>query len=188
MKRKDKLRRELEALLLAAGYPLPVKKMGEVLTGYSLRLIKEALASLTAEYEGRVLELAKVAGGYVFHVREDYADIVRRLNEEKPPRYSRALMETLAIIAYKQPITRAEIEELRGVTLSTHIMRTLTEHEWIHSVGYKEVPGRPLLWGTTKHFLDSFKMESLASLPPLTAARAADKEEKQNSPLNIDEV
>lgn len=179
MKQQERIHKELEALLLAAGYPLSIKRLGELLAErkYSPKVIKSALAALMLQYENRALELVRVASGYVFHIREEYADLVHLLTEERPLRYSRALMETLAIIAYKQPVTRAEIEELRGVTLSSNLMRTLLEHEWIRAVGRKEVPGRPVLWATTKHFLDSFKMKELSQLPPLAALKSDDSQE-----------
>ena len=168
-KRKNyaQLKRELEALLFAAGRPLSFKRLQQIFTAtkYSQKQLKEALTDLMTEYEDHSIELVKVASGYIFHIRAQYADLVHRLTEEKPARYSRALMETLAIIAYKQPVTKAEIEELRGVTLSTNIMRTLIEHEWIRPAGHKEVPGRPILWVTTKHLLDSLKIEGLDQLP-----------------------
>jgi len=172
------LQRKLEALLFAAGRPLSLKRLHQILidNNYSQSQLKEALAALIAKYKDSSIELVKVATGYVFHIGSEYADLMQQLTEERPQSYSRALMETLAVIAYKQPITKAEIEELRGVTLSPNIMRTLLEHEWIRSAGHKNVPGRPILWVTTKHLLDSLKLESLDQLPKIPKIK--DKEEE----------
>ncbi len=177
----EALQRKLEALLFAAGRPLSLKRLNQSLIDnhYSQSQLKEALAALIAKYEDSSIELVKVATGYVFHIRSEYADLMQQLTEEKPQGYSRALMETLAVIAYKQPITRPEIEELRGVTLSPNIMRTLLEHEWIRSAGRKNVPGRPTLWVTTKHLLDSLKLESLAQLPKIKQTEEEEEERKK---------
>ena len=179
-----RLKRELEAVLFAAGRPLSFKRLQQVFAGsaYSHKGLKDALTELMAEYEDHSIELVKVASGYIFHIRAQYADLVHRLTEEKPPRYSRALMETLAVITYRQPVTKAEIEELRGVTLSANIMRTLIEHGWIRPAGHKEVPGRPILWVTTKHLLDSLKLEGLHQLPQPVAKAAMEPQEIKDLP------
>ena len=130
-----------------------------------------ALASLERDYTGRGVELAQVAGGYRVQVRQSVAPWVSRLWEEKPARYSRALLETLALIAYRQPITRGEIEDIRGVAVSTNIIRTLSEREWIRVVGHRDVPGRPALFATTRKFLDYFGLRSLNDLPTLAEIR-----------------
>ena len=162
----------LEAALFAAGRPLSLADL-EHLFGEAERPPAEdfqrALAELAEEYRPRPLELKQVASGYRFQVREAFSPWVSRLFEEKPGRYSRALLETLAIIAYRQPTTRGEVEEIRGVAVSTNIIRTLLERGWIHAVGYKDVPGRPALFATTPHFLDYFNLKSLDELPPLPA-------------------
>ncbi|MGI9324149.1 MAG: SMC-Scp complex subunit ScpB [Pseudomonadales bacterium] len=134
-------------------------------------LVKRLLEALMQAFEGRGVELTRVASGYRLQVRQDYSRWVSRLWEEKPPRYSRALLETMALIAYRQPVTRGDIENVRGVAVSQNIMRTLSERGWIREVGHREVPGRPALYGTTKAFLDYFNLKSLAQLPPLEEIR-----------------
>lgn len=129
------------------------------------------VAEIQAAYADRAVELAEVGSGYRFQVRKLYAPWVGKLWEEKPQRLSRALLETLAIIAYRQPVTRAEIESIRGVVVSTQIIRTLLDREWIAVVGHREVPGRPALLATTRQFLDAFSLKNLAELPPLAAVR-----------------
>jgi segregation and condensation protein B len=126
---------------------------------------------LAAEYESRGIELVEVASGWRVQVRSRFADVVSRLWQERPSRYSRALLETLALIAYRQPITRSEIEEIRGVSISSTIMRTLQERNWIRVVGHREVPGHPELLGTTREFLDYFGLKSLDQLPTLAELR-----------------
>jgi segregation and condensation protein B len=132
------------------------------------------LALLATDYEGRALELVEVASGWRAQVRSDYAAPVSRLWQERPTRYSRALLETLALIAYRQPITRAEIEEVRGVAVNPNIIRTLSERGWIRIVGHREVPGRPELLGTTREFLDYFGLKSLDQLPSLAELKDMD--------------
>ena len=128
--------------------------------------------TLKKKSEHRGVELKKVASGYRYQVRQSLSVWVRRLWDEKPPRYSRALLETLALIAYKQPVTRGDIEQVRGVSVGQNIMRTLIEREWIRVVGQREVPGRPSMYGTTRAFLDYFNLKSLDELPPLAEIRA----------------
>ncbi|MDF9392270.1 MULTISPECIES: SMC-Scp complex subunit ScpB [Methylococcus] len=160
----------IEAALFAAHRPLSVAEL-EALFGDDERPdaeeIRQALESLAEEYSERPLELRKVASGYRFQVRVAYAPWISRLFEERPGRYSRALLETLAIIAYRQPVTRGQIEEIRGVAVGSGIIRTLTEREWVTVVGHRDVPGRPALFATTPQFLDYFNLESLADLPAL---------------------
>jgi segregation and condensation protein B len=129
--------------------------------------IQDAIDAIIADYQPRGIELAKIASGYRFQVRSDLSRWVSRLFEEKPPKYSKALMETLAIIAYRQPVTRGDIEDIRGVSVSTNMIQTLLEREWIRILGHKEVPGRPALYGTTKQFLDYFNLSTLNELPTL---------------------
>lgn len=167
------LKTVLEAALLAAGQPLSLEKL-ESLFGDpapSREELLEALTELGQDCEGRALELREVASGFRLQVRSDLAPWVSRLWEEKPARYSRALLETLALIAYRQPISRAEIEGVRGVAVSTHIIKTLQDREWIRVVGHREVPGRPALYGTTRQFLDYFNLRGLEDLPPLSEVR-----------------
>jgi segregation and condensation protein B len=133
-----------------------------------------AIESLAVDYQGRAIEIAQVAGGWRVQVRATVAPWVARLWDEKPVRYSRALLETLALIAYRQPITRGEIEDIRGVAVSTQIVKTLTEREWVRVVGHRDVPGRPALYATTRRFLDYFGLRSLNDLPPLSEIRDPD--------------
>ena len=137
--------------------------------------VDQALQEIMADYQHRGIELKKISSGYRFQVREEFSPWVSRLWEEKPAKYSRALLETLAIIVYRQPITRGEIEEIRGVAVSTHIIKTLQEREWIRVVGQRDVPGKPSLFGTTKQFLDYFNLQSLEQLPPLSEIKDLDE-------------
>jgi segregation and condensation protein B len=137
--------------------------------------IRKAIQELVEKYQHGGMELKQVASGYRFQVRADYEVWVARLWEQKPPRYSRALMETLALIAYRQPITRGEIEDIRGVSVSTNIIKTLQERDWVKSLGHKEVPGRPTLYGTTREFLDYFNLKTLNELPTLAEIRDIDQ-------------
>lgn len=164
----------VEAALLAAGKPLSLDQLQELFDDNdrpARQLMEHVMAQLEAACEGRGFELKKVASGYRLQVREDYAKWVSRLFEEKPQRYSRALLETLALIAYRQPITRGEIEDIRGVTVSSNIVRTLLEREWVRVVGHRDVPGRPAMYATTRQFLDYFNLTSLDQLPPLSEVR-----------------
>ncbi|MCK5870472.1 SMC-Scp complex subunit ScpB [Methylococcaceae bacterium HT4] len=136
------------------------------------KLIQDAVDSLHYDYKDQGIGLHKVASGYRFQVKTDMAPWVARLFAEKPPRYSRALLETIAIIAYQQPVTRGDIEEIRGVSVSSQMIRTLLEREWVKVLAHKEVPGRPALYGTTKEFLDYFNLPSLDAMPPLEELQA----------------
>jgi segregation and condensation protein B len=164
----------VEAVLLAAGRPVSVDQLLELFEEAQRPPAEEvsaALADLQHSYAGRGMELREVASGWRVQIRPQYADVVSRLWQERPSRYSRALLETLALIAYRQPITRGEIEDIRGVTVATTIMRTLHERGWIRVVGHREVPGRPELLGTTREFLDYFGLKSLDELPTLAELR-----------------
>jgi segregation and condensation protein B len=177
MDNREELQRILEALLLASDQPLGLDRilaLFEEAQRPSKAELKEALEELKAALEGRAVELREVGGGWRIQTRQNYAGWVARLWEEKPPRYSRALLETLALIVYRQPISRAEIEEVRGVSLSQSILKTLMERNWVRVVGYREVPGRPALFGTTKEFLDDFNLPSLEELPTLPEIRDLD--------------
>lgn len=168
--RYDKLIKILEALLLASEMPLSIDQLYRLLSadlGVGKKDIREALEKLAVTLESRAAELQEVASGYRIQVRRDYAEWVSRLWQEKPPKLSRALLETLALVCYRQPITRGEIEEVRGVAMSPNIIRTLLERGWIREVGQKEVPGRPSLFGTTSQFLDDFNLTTLDDLPSL---------------------
>ena len=167
----------LEGALLAAGEPLSVQRMTllfEENERPSKDEIKAAIKSVEERCEGRGYELVHVASGYRFQVRQDLAQWVGRLWQERPARYSRALMETLSLIAYRQPITRGEIEEIRGVAVSTNIIKTLLEREWVRVVGHRDVPGRPAMYATTRQFLDYFNLKSLDQLPPLAEIKELD--------------
>lgn len=174
----EKLYHIIEGALFATKDPLSIEmilSLFDEIDRPERKAVKEVLESLMSDYQERGIELKLLASGYQFQVRADFAPWVSRLWEEKPPRYSRALMETLAIIAYRQPVTRAEIEEIRGVVVSTNIVRTLSEHEWIHVVGYRDVPGKPGLYATTKKFLDNFGMRALDELPTLADIQDLDQ-------------
>jgi len=169
----------LEAILLAAGRPLTLERLAELFEEYERpepAHLRAGLAVLGGSCRKRGFELKEVASGYRLQVREKYAPWVGRLWEERPPRYSRAMLETLALIAYRQPITRGEIEEVRGVAVNSQIVKTLLERDWIRVVGYRDVPGRPAMFATTKAFLDYFDLRSLDQLPPLAEVRQLEPE------------
>jgi segregation and condensation protein B len=168
------LKHLIEATLLAAGRPISTDQLLDLFDERerpTAEQLRAALDLLAAEYESRGIELIEVASGWRVQVRARCADVVSRLWQERPSRYSRALLETLALIAYRQPITRSEIEEIRGVSISSTIMRTLQERNWIRVVGHREVPGHPELLGTTREFLDYFGLRSLDQLPTLAELR-----------------
>jgi segregation and condensation protein B len=169
----------LEAFLLASGKPQSLERLFELFEEAERpepKVFQGALAILAKSCKGRAFELVEVASGYRLQVRERYAPWVGRLWEERPQRYSRAMLETLALIAYRQPITRGEIEDVRGVAVNTQIVKTLLEREWIRVVGYRDVPGKPAMFATTKGFLDHFNLSSLDQLPSLAALRELEPE------------
>lgn len=171
---EQELKHIIEATLLAAGRPVPTQQLLDLFEERERptpEQLQAALDLLAAEYETRGIELMQVASGWRIQVRARCVDVVSRLWQERPSRYSRALLETLALIAYRQPITRSEIEEIRGVSISSTIMRTMQERNWIRVVGHREVPGRPELLGTTREFLDYFGLKSLDQLPTLADLR-----------------
>lgn len=160
----------LEAALLASSDPLSIEQMMALFDEKARpdrKDIRAALDELETDYEGRGIMLAEVASGYRVQVRASMTSVLQPLWEERPPRYSRALFETLALIAYRQPITRGEIEDVRGVAVSPNIIRTLLDREWIRVLGHRDVPGKPEMFGTTKAFLDYFGLKKLDDLPPL---------------------
>jgi segregation and condensation protein B len=160
----------VEAILFAAHRPMSVKQIQQVFPELEqpvLNDIQTAIDAIIDDYQPRPIELKRVASGYRFQVKAELSSWVARLFEEKPPKYSRALMETLAIIAYRQPVTRGDIEDIRGVSVSSSIIQTLLEREWIKVIGQKPVPGRPSLYGTSKQFLDYFNLSTLNELPTL---------------------
>ena len=171
---QPELKHILEALLLAAGEPLSIARIQSVFETQDAPTpaeITHALEELAADLQGRGIELNEVASGYRLKTRAELMPWISRLWEERPQRYSRALLETLSLIAYRQPITRGEIEEVRGVSVSSSIVRTLQEREWIRVVGHRDVPGKPALFGTTRAFLDYFDLKSLDDLPTLAEIR-----------------
>ncbi|MGD9788912.1 MAG: SMC-Scp complex subunit ScpB [Sulfuricellaceae bacterium] len=158
----------LETALLTAGEPMTVSELKKLFDeDIAADALRKVLEELRQDWTGRGVELTLVASGWRFQARPEYQKYLDRLSPEKPPKYSRAVLETLAIIAYKQPVTRGDIEEIRGVTVSSQILKTLEERGWIDVVGHREVPGRPALYATTKGFLDDLNLRSLSELPPL---------------------
>lgn len=173
----EEAKRIIEAALFYSREPMPIKKLLEIFSEeeeMNAGGIKDVIALIQEDYRERGIELVEVASGFRFQVRADMSPWVTRLMAEKPARYSRALLETLALIAYKQPITRAEIEEVRGVAVSTNIIRTLEEREWIKVIGHRDVPGKPALFATTKTFLDDMNLTSLSELPTLAEIQDLD--------------
>jgi segregation and condensation protein B len=167
----------LEAFLLASGKPQSLERLFELFEEGERPeppVFKKALSLLAKSCEGRAFELKEVASGYRLQIREKFSPWVGRLWEERPQRYSRALLETMALIAYRQPITRGEIEDVRGVAVNSNIVKTLIEREWIRIVGYRDVPGKPAMFATTKAFLDHFNLKNLEDLPPLAELREMD--------------
>jgi len=169
----------LEAFLLASGKPQTLERLYELFEEGERPeppVFKKALEVLRKSCEGRAFELKEVASGYRLQIRDRFSPWVGRLWEERPQRYSRAMLETLALIAYRQPITRGEIEDVRGVAVNSHIVKTLLEREWIRVVGYRDVPGKPAMFATTRGFLDHFNLKSLDELPPLADLREMETE------------
>ena len=164
----------LEAFLLASGKPQSLERLFELFEEGERPeppVFKKALELLRKSCDGRAFELKEVASGYRLQIREKFSPWIGRLWEERPQRYSRAMLETMALIAYRQPITRGEIEDVRGVAVNSHIVKTLLEREWIRVVGYRDVPGKPAMFATTKAFLDHFNLKNLDDLPPLAELR-----------------
>ena len=168
----------VEAALLGAGRPLSLDQLGELFAAGSeyieRGMLREALDELGADYQGRGIELKEVASGYRIQIRQSMTSRLAPLWEQRAPRYSRAMLETLALIAYRQPVTRGDIEAVRGVSVSTNMVRTLLERRWIRVVGHRDVPGRPALYATTREFLDYFGLRKLDDLPPLSEIRDID--------------
>ena len=170
----EKINQIVEAALMAAGRPLKIDELISIFGDQERPgrdVIRGALDTLGASYEGRGIELKEVASGFRIQVRQEMADWLSRLWTERPPRYSRALLETLALIAYRQPITRGDIEDIRGVSVSTNIIRTLLERQWVRVVGHRDVPGKPAMYATTREFLDYFGLKRLDDLPSLAELR-----------------
>ena len=177
----NKVKMVVEGLLLASGRPLTIANIANVFEekerpdSKELRLIMDVISE---ECDDRGFELKEVASGYRFQVKQELSEWIGKLWEEKPPRYTRALLEILSLIAYKQPITRGDIEEVRGVSVSPNIIRTLIDREWVRVVGHRDVPGRPAMFATTKQFLDYFNLKSLQDLPPLSEIKELEKSEE----------
>ena len=175
----EKLKPIIESLLCAADAPLTVNHIFDLFAGDldqpAKDDIRKVLHELTDDYSGKGMEVKQVASGFRLQVNPAYSTWVTRLLQQKPPRYSRALLETLALIAYRQPITRGEIEAIRGVSVSTNIIKTLQEREWIRTLGHKDVPGKPSLYGTTSRFLDYFNLKSLNEMPTLSELKDLDQ-------------
>lgn len=183
----------LEAALLAAGRALSLEQLQglfEEAEQPDRTDLRRALQALEQDYAGRAIELREVAGGYRLQVRQAYAASIANLWQERAPRYSRALLETLAIIAYRQPVTRGEIEDIRGVAVASNIIKTLSDRDWIRVVGRRDVPGRPALYATTREFLDYFDLKSLDQLPTLAEIRDFDSINREldlNDPDRLEE-
>ncbi len=175
----DRLKSLIEALIGAADRPLSVNQLFDLFAGDLEQPgkddIRKALQELVAETADRGMQIKQVASGFRLQVNPEHAAHVTRLFQQKPPRYSRALLETLALIAYRQPITRGEIEAIRGVSVSSNIIKTLQEREWVRTLGHKDVPGKPSLYGTTAQFLDYFNLKSLNELPTLSEIKDLDR-------------
>src|SRR5438477_9435653 len=168
MRSPSDVKRVLEAALLASPEPLGLPELKRLFGGeVATDTLRNLLAELAQEWQGRAVELVNVASGWRFQTTAEFQPYIERLSPERPPRYSRAVMETLAIIAYRQPVTRGDIEDIRGVTVSTQIIQSLEGRGWIDAVGHRETPGRPALYATTRQFLDDLGLRSLEELPPL---------------------
>lgn len=190
----QQLKNIIESALLTATGPLPMVRLQALFAAeegddadsqLDIEQIKTILDELGQDYAGRGIELKQVSSGYRIQARQEMGQWLNRLNEDRPSRYSRALLETLALIAYRQPITRAGVEDIRGVSVSSSIMKTLTEREWIRIVGHRDVPGRPALYGTSRQFLDYFNLKSLSELPPLAEMRSIEDIQREFD-LNFD--
>ena len=179
----------LEAALLTAGEPVSLTQLSKLFDPpLESDVIRKLLDELRATWNGRSVELAQVASGWRFQAKADVQPFLDRLSPEKPPRYSRAVMETLAIVAYQQPVTRGDIESIRGVAVSTNIVKTLEDRQWIEIVGHRETPGHPALYATTKQFLDDLGLRSLAELPPLAELDTSHLLELPDAPAKAAEV
>jgi len=176
---QEKLKNIIEAALMTSDKPQTINQIlalfAEDTEQPEKEVVRAVLNQLQEDYANRGIELKEIASGYRFQARADYSLWINRLFDERPPRYSRALLETLALIAYRQPITRSEIEEIRGVSVNSSIIKTLQEREWIRVVGHRDVPGRPELLATTREFLDYFNLKKVAEMPPLSKIKDFDQ-------------
>ncbi len=179
----------LEAALLVAGEPVPVAELARLFEPpLETELVRRVLDTLRDDWAGRKVELVQVASGWRFQGRPEVQRYLDRLTPERPPRYSRAVMETLAIIAYQQPVTRGDIESIRGVAVSTYVIKALEDRQWVEAVGHRETPGRPALYATTKTFLDDLGLKSLADLPPLADLDSSHLLEMPDAPTKAAEA
>jgi len=185
----DDVKQVLEAALLVAGEPVPVAQLARLFDpALPSDTVRNLLDELKQDWTGRKVELVQVASGWRFQGKPEVQPYLDRLTPEKPPRYSRAVMETLAIIAYQQPVTRGDIEAIRGVAVSTNVIKTLEDRQWIEAVGHRETPGRPALYATTKAFLDDLGLTSLAELPPLAELDSSHLTELPDAPTKAAET
>jgi segregation and condensation protein B len=189
MSELTEIKRVLEAALLVAGEPVPVAQLALLFEPpLEPDTVRKLLDELRTDWDGRKVELVQVASGWRFQGRTEMQSFLDRLTPEKPPRYSRAVMETLAIIAYQQPVTRGDIEAIRGVAVSTNVVKTLEDRQWVEVVGHRETPGRPALYATTKTFLDDLGLRSLAELPPLAELDPSHLLESPDAPTKAAEA
>jgi segregation and condensation protein B len=189
MSESNESKRVIEAALLVAGEPVPVAQLAKLFEpALDTDAVRALLDELAAEWSPRKVELVEVASGWRFQGRRDVQPYLDRLAPEKPPRYSRAVMETLAIIAYQQPVTRGDIEAIRGVAVSTNVIKTLEDRQWVEIVGHRETPGRPALYATTKTFLDDLGLTSVAELPPLAELDSSHLLEMPDAPTKAAEA
>jgi segregation and condensation protein B len=185
----DAIKDILEAALLVAGEPVSPAQLAKLFDPpLEQDVVRKLLDEIRAAWAGRSVELTQVASGWRFRAKPELQPYLDRLSPEKPPRYSRAAMETLAIIAYRQPVTRGDIESIRGVAVSTHLIKTLEDRQWIEVVGHRETPGRPALYATTKQFLDDLNLRSLSELPPLAELDTSHLMESTDAPPKAAEV
>ena len=185
----DEIRNVLEATLLVAGEPLAASQLARLFDPpLEQNVVRSLLEEIRSTWAGRKVELTQVASGWRFRARPELQPFLDRLSPEKPPRYSRAVMETLAIIAYQQPVTRGDIESIRGVSVSTYVIKALEDRQWIEIVGHRETPGRPGLYATTKQFLDDLNLLSLSELPPLAQLDTSHLLESPDAPAKAAEA
>ena len=185
----DEIRNVLEATLLVAGEPLAASQLARLFDPpLEQNVVRSLLEEIRSTWAGRKVELTQVASGWRFRARPELQPFLDRLSPEKPPRYSRAVMETLAIIAYQQPVTRGDIESIRGVSVSTYVIKALEDRQWIEIVGHRETPGRPALYATTKQFLDDLNLLSLSELPPLAQLDTSHLLESPDAPAKAAEA